>query len=64
MLSIKLGLSDLNFLIMAFSLNSICSEDCLNLVDTENKDVRDHEANKGARLAFPGYMLENEKLIR
>ena len=49
---------------MAFSLNSICSEDCLNLVDTENKDVRDHEANKGARLAFPGYMLENEKLIR
>ncbi|XWS35869.1 hypothetical protein CRYUN_Cryun20dG0033800 [Craigia yunnanensis] len=30
-------LTDLNLLIVALSLSSICSEDCLNLFDTEEK---------------------------
>ncbi|XWS76907.1 hypothetical protein CRYUN_Cryun01aG0218100 [Craigia yunnanensis] len=40
-------LADLNLLIVALSLSSKCDEDCLNLVDTEKKDIKDHEANKG-----------------
>ncbi|XWS46186.1 hypothetical protein CRYUN_Cryun14cG0043200 [Craigia yunnanensis] len=40
-------LTDLNLLVVALSLCSIRNEDCLNLVDTEKKDIKDHEANKG-----------------
>ncbi|XP_022757511.1 uncharacterized protein LOC111304816 isoform X2 [Durio zibethinus] len=40
-------LIDLNLLIVALSLSSVCNEDCLNLVDTEKTDIQDHEANKG-----------------
>ncbi|XWS32074.1 hypothetical protein CRYUN_Cryun23aG0129400 [Craigia yunnanensis] len=40
-------LTDLNLLIVALSVSSICNEDCLNLVDTEKKDIKDLDANKG-----------------
>ena len=45
-------LTDLNLLIVALSLSSICNEDCLNLVDTEKKDIKDHDTNKG-KACFP-----------
>ncbi|XVF80193.1 hypothetical protein PTKIN_Ptkin15bG0051500 [Pterospermum kingtungense] len=40
-------LVDLNLMIVVLSLSSIHNEDCLNLVDTEKKDIKDHDANKG-----------------
>ncbi|XP_022770548.1 uncharacterized protein LOC111313930 [Durio zibethinus] len=38
-------LTDLNLLMLALSLSSVCNEDCINLVDKEKKDIKDHEAN-------------------
>ncbi|XVF73061.1 hypothetical protein PTKIN_Ptkin12aG0171100 [Pterospermum kingtungense] len=40
-------LTDLNLLIVALSLSSICTEDGLDLADTQEKDIKGHEANKG-----------------
>ena len=61
-------LTDLNLLLVVLSLSSIRDEDCLNLVDTEKKDIKDHEANKGKacipRLHARKRETNNVKLIR
>ncbi|XVF22416.1 hypothetical protein REPUB_Repub12eG0170500 [Reevesia pubescens] len=57
-------LTDLNLLIVALSLSSICNEDCLDLVDTDdqNKDIK--EDREAPRLHARKRETNDVKLMR